>query len=87
MQTLFETYKSQIPELKEPGSSWKNPPVGIRVICRCAAFHPKEFEAMLASAHGRKGLRWRIFDIRGIEISYPHRGWHPDSWRFKNEEV
>lgn len=84
MQTLFENYKSQILLPNISDVEWKNPPIGVRVLCKCTAFFPKEFEAMLAPRVGVRGLRWHIFNVRGRSVCYPHREWRPDSWRSKD---
>lgn len=60
------------------------PPIGVTVLIRASKFHLKEFEGQLRRLRGRKGLRWEVYNIRGNRVSYPHREWRPDSWRFKD---
>lgn len=82
-RSLFDQYESRLPE---DGASEKPlPPKDVVVLVKSASLHSKELEAMLVSAHGRSGLRWQVFNLRGRSVSYPHRGWQPDSWRFKHK--
>lgn len=83
-KTLFEQFESRLPAAETRGQPM--PPENVPVLVKCASLHAKEFEAMVVRAHGRSGLRWQIFNLRGRPVSYPHRGWQPDSWRFKNKE-
>lgn len=62
-----------------------NPPPNTRLICLHPDISKHAFEAILLESAGRKGFRWKLFNVQGRRGAFIYAGWQPKSWRLKDD--